>query len=554
MTEYRVVNCQHCSRRLKVPTSYDGKRIKCPQCQRPFRLPNLSHTVESVRRTDQTPIDPDGVFARHVRELLKNAANFNPDAGIYTSPNIPKKKEQNARAHCKVSGSESIYAMLDLTVFGSSKNAIVFAETGLYFQDAAKNENAHNGHLAYADFAGRQFTPAGFGMVGIGQGESLTIAGSNIKPAALIELLRAIRQLYCQIKLEQSSSLPPAPCFALARRTGKMPKRFAIWQVRSIEWPRQCIGCFADKPRTTQPFGMRIGRPSTSNEHDGKSAAGYVGMGIGNIAGGFFGGLIGQIVGESLFGSTTANDDVGIISYDIPICHDCQKQAQGDNAVDLARPIIGGVTVTRKIDLPFMEREIIDDVLVMRLKHSKYASRFLVLNQDRVFDEVDSCRADLLIQSRCRAPERPSVGTIGRDHQGEAELVEAVLNAYRPISGLLVGEDISEKRSRNARKGCGIPDSERILALNDCTVLGSAKKAIVFSESRMWFPNSHESKTSATAYISYNELPEASFKFADDKMLEIRRNQTVDLNLSSVDQLYFVDLLHMLRQSLADRT
>lgn len=52
----------------------------------------------------------------------------------FTSP-LPEKKINNARESIHIPISEEIYALIDLTLFGSAKNAIVITERGLYWRD-----------------------------------------------------------------------------------------------------------------------------------------------------------------------------------------------------------------------------------------------------------------------------------------------------------------------------------------------------------------------------------------------------------------------------------
>lgn len=53
----------------------------------------------------------------------------------YHLPPIPDRKEKNARKSMRIPESEEIFALLDLTLFGSAKHALVVTENGLYWKD-----------------------------------------------------------------------------------------------------------------------------------------------------------------------------------------------------------------------------------------------------------------------------------------------------------------------------------------------------------------------------------------------------------------------------------
>jgi len=67
---------------------------------------------------------------------LKNAClRQKGSASAYFIDPIPEKKAYNARESLHVPHTEDIYALIDLTVFGSAKHAMVVTGSGLYWKD-----------------------------------------------------------------------------------------------------------------------------------------------------------------------------------------------------------------------------------------------------------------------------------------------------------------------------------------------------------------------------------------------------------------------------------
>ena len=63
------------------------------------------------------------------------------------------------------------------------------------------------------------------------------------------------------------------------------------------------------------------------------------------------------------------------------------------------------------------------------------------------------------------------------------------MKPYAHLSSLYVTPNIPEKKLRNARKFCEVPDEEDVLALIDCTVFGSASDAMLFGTRHLFFRN-----------------------------------------------------------------
>ncbi|HLK66135.1 MAG TPA: hypothetical protein VKU19_22025 [Bryobacteraceae bacterium] len=89
------------------------------------------------RKLDQVFESPataeSGTLEQRLRVLLvQHAAD-----GLFIDPHVPPKKIVNARLECKVPATEKVLALLDLTVFGSAKDAIILGLGGIYHHSGA---------------------------------------------------------------------------------------------------------------------------------------------------------------------------------------------------------------------------------------------------------------------------------------------------------------------------------------------------------------------------------------------------------------------------------
>ncbi len=65
-------------------------------------------------------------------QQLRNICKKYAGQQSYFSGDIPLNKLQNAKQSLKISGREDIFALIDCTVFGSAKDSIAIAATGIY--------------------------------------------------------------------------------------------------------------------------------------------------------------------------------------------------------------------------------------------------------------------------------------------------------------------------------------------------------------------------------------------------------------------------------------
>src|SRR5438094_6773185 len=86
---------------------------------------------------------------------------------------------------------DSVAVVVDCTFWGSAKNAVVFGERGIYYN----NDNDPSGFLPYREFFNRTFNFTGNSYdVSLGANEILSLSGSQVTPAQLIEMLEVLKR------------------------------------------------------------------------------------------------------------------------------------------------------------------------------------------------------------------------------------------------------------------------------------------------------------------------------------------------------------------------
>lgn len=68
-----------------------------------------------------------------ILEAVRATERFRGESNIHIYPYIPADKLTNAAGRCRVPQTEEPLGILDLTVFGSAKNSIVFTTKAAYY-------------------------------------------------------------------------------------------------------------------------------------------------------------------------------------------------------------------------------------------------------------------------------------------------------------------------------------------------------------------------------------------------------------------------------------
>lgn len=116
---------------------------------------------------------------------------FGKNEGVYVGK-VPDRKLVNAKAAAGVPVGETVFAIVDATLFGSAELALVLGEKGVYYRTSWATSGPEAGFIGYADFARRTFSPGKY-EVSLGNGQTFVVAGADISVQRLIELLGKVQ-------------------------------------------------------------------------------------------------------------------------------------------------------------------------------------------------------------------------------------------------------------------------------------------------------------------------------------------------------------------------
>lgn len=89
---------------------------------------------------------------------------------LHVTPDIPARKEANARERMHIPADEPVLALADTTVFRSGKDGVVVAARGIYWRNSAIDGGNENGRLTWEALARTRVALAG-GLVTLGEKE-----------------------------------------------------------------------------------------------------------------------------------------------------------------------------------------------------------------------------------------------------------------------------------------------------------------------------------------------------------------------------------------------
>ena len=133
----------------------------------------------------------------------------------------------------------------------------------------------------------------------------------------------------------------------------------------------------------------------------------------------------------------------------------------------------------------------------------------------------------------------------------EPSAVKMVLEKFA-TTDLLMSPNIPPAKLQAAKLGCGVPVSDPVLALIDATVGGSAKNALVFSESGLYACNAWNGTTPGAHFVSYTEFARTPAP-AEHPAFEVMLTPKISFNTSasSYSKGKLIALLNELRVQLA---
>jgi ribosomal protein S27AE len=295
----------------------------------------------------------------------------------------------------------------------------------------------------------------------------------------------------------------------------------------SIRWPQYCVGCLAPRP----PLEIALGVSHATRASKGAAV------------GGLAGGLIGTFVGAAVAGDVTETP-----SYSVPVCKVCRSRLSRGDVSGLRGDKDAIVSVD--IDTPLLSRQLSKGCVVLTFKNAAYAAVFRQLNEGSVFDSVETCRMG--VRSVKIDPDHLESLEIGSESFQQSIL--DLLKSYIPLDGLFVEPEIPAKKLSNARQSCGLPSTKRILALVDCTTLGSAKDCLLFASEAIHYHNGWSSKTSGTGVISYREFASRVLTTGGLGELSLGQNQYLNVSGCSIPKEKLLGILMSVQRLLVQAT
>ncbi len=129
------------------------------------------------------------------------------------------------------------------------------------------------------------------------------------------------------------------------------------------------------------------------------------------------------------------------------------------------------------------------------------------------------------------------------------ESILHILRGFESEHDLYIHPDIPHKKLYNARMSCGIEPDHEVLALINCTTLGSAKDCLVFCPEAVYFHNNPALARPEAGRIEYATFANRTFT-AHKSYVHLDFNQIVHVANSSLSAETVLSLLTEIRASL----
>jgi hypothetical protein len=136
-------------------------------------------------------------------------------------------------------------------------------------------------------------------------------------------------------------------------------------------------------------------------------------------------------------------------------------------------------------------------------------------------------------------------------HSPLAERLLDILRPYSGVSGFYVSPTIPPKKVTNAMKGCCVPGDEKVLALIDCTVFGSASDALVFGSRGLYYHNIGGNVPDPGA-VSYSEFPELTFDTAWVNCVTLGRDRYCNKSGANFSRDKLIDIFNAIRKAVTE--
>ncbi len=177
------VVCRYCG----APTGREGAGPESSTQQAPER--------PAPRSQAHRPIDA-ALDLAEAKTLVANIDARFPDIDdLYTGDNIPDSKLCNARKTCEVPDDETILVLLDATVFGSAKNAMLIGTRAIYLHNDWASDTSGRWRVGWEELVDATPEERETHEARVGRKACLNTSGSSADPdeaAAIAALARQI--------------------------------------------------------------------------------------------------------------------------------------------------------------------------------------------------------------------------------------------------------------------------------------------------------------------------------------------------------------------------
>jgi hypothetical protein len=436
------------------------------------------------------------------REWLPSLLKELGPGRIYLDPDIPPKKLANAKQSCGIPSEISVIGLADTTAFGSAKDCIVFGEIGIWYH----NLIGPVGSCSYAELATMQWEQAKAGDIHSSTG--LTISAGALSKRKVLELFRRLGD-YAQANAPSTIEEKP-PSKELDAGSASFPeeKRLdllgvdsplreeAILEVLRSALPRRDLYVIPDIPADK----MKNARQCCALPSDEK----VLGLLDATAKGSARNGLL-----FGLDGIYWNNDWTG------------------------KKPGPGSLAYAEMARRTFEQ----DGMFEIRLGANQSFCAACLHHLDSIIDLLYA--VSLLFWKE--------LDLLDTDRDQLRKTLCGVLANYADKPSVSLDPDIPPSKLENAKKACEVPQEETILALVDCTALGSAKDCLMFGNEGIYWHNPRSSKSPGRGAIPYGDLAHRQFE-KPKYSYDIHLGDNLYINTAS-SQFSRDDLLSMLEET-----
>lgn len=411
------------------------------------------------------------------QQIVDLLNNYNKENGIFIAPNIPEKKLKNALAKCKLDPDKHIIALIDCTVFGSAKNALLFGRNGIHFHNDPAIAYPEIGKISYPDLGKNRISLTKKKLI-FAQGIALDLSGSAFPVDKLLTIFRLITG---QEESEIGTAEP-------ARVEAPLLQDVVFRPLEAIRFPSTCIGCMKPDPEKRVVVATDV----------------FARAGKAEMMGSMMGGIAGSLIATT---ASMAKQSLSkeTMEYSIPICPVCLSKLSQEEIRILGTSVLplhalDGTNTTCKTD--FFSRTLKKGFFHFHISNPEYAAEFCKLNQELIFENEKNCMKNKKI-SLPPPPIEPLLdGTIPLSMQIIALSDKLLLP--QPDAKWYKAPEIPIDKLNKAIKTYGkSAQAKDVIALGDSTTFGSGKKGFFITSEAVYY---RESTLELPVVVRFDEI------------------------------------------------